>query len=432
MATEAISPLVKLFGSTLKGQKGDVPVSSLAELDAVGVYFSAHWCPPCRGFTPKLAAFYEKMKDAGKKFEIVFVSSDRDQGAFDEYFTEMPWMAMPYNERKRKAKLSKKFGVSGIPSFQIISPTTGRVTNEDGRAIVGSDPEGENFPWTKPAPPKLWDVLEGIEMKGKKGDVSVEDLRKNNKYLMLYFSAHWCPPCRGFTPKFAEWYNDNHDKLAGTDNSFETIFVSSDRDQGAFDSYWAEQPWLALPFDMRDKKKEISELFDVKGIPSLVVIDTESGNTITKEGRAGVSSDASASEFPWPKKSIEFMSGDNVSPINDTPMFIAFTKGATDEETQRILNATKPVADEYMARSKAEEEDMEIEFRVDKGCDFTDRIKGLLPDLGDNTVVIVDISMKKAMIGFPKLAEINEAAVRTFCADFEDESKEGQMINLKM
>ena len=46
----------------------------------IGIYFSAHWCPPCRDFTPKLAQSYsEGLRD---KMEIVFVSSDRDERAF--------------------------------------------------------------------------------------------------------------------------------------------------------------------------------------------------------------------------------------------------------------------------------------------------------------------------------------------------------------
>jgi len=34
------------------------------------VYFSAHWCPPCRQFTPQLARFYQQAKQAGRKFEV--------------------------------------------------------------------------------------------------------------------------------------------------------------------------------------------------------------------------------------------------------------------------------------------------------------------------------------------------------------------------
>lgn len=32
---------------------------------------------------------------------------------------------------------------------------------------------------------------------------------KGKKALALYFSAHWCPPCRGFTPQLAKWYSQD-------------------------------------------------------------------------------------------------------------------------------------------------------------------------------------------------------------------------------
>ena len=35
---------------------------SLKDFDFIGLYFSAHWCPPCRGFTPVLADTYNKIK----------------------------------------------------------------------------------------------------------------------------------------------------------------------------------------------------------------------------------------------------------------------------------------------------------------------------------------------------------------------------------
>ena len=52
-------------------------MSALADKQVVGLYFSAHWCPPCRGFTPKLTEVYTAIKGTDKSLEIVFVSSFR-------------------------------------------------------------------------------------------------------------------------------------------------------------------------------------------------------------------------------------------------------------------------------------------------------------------------------------------------------------------
>lgn len=47
-------------------------------------------------------------------WEIVFVSSDRDNASFDTYFEEMPWLALPFEEREAKAELNTLFKV-GAP-----------------------------------------------------------------------------------------------------------------------------------------------------------------------------------------------------------------------------------------------------------------------------------------------------------------------------
>lgn len=57
-----------LFGTKLQGKDGDGLVDSkLGDAEVVGIYFSAHWCGPCRGFTPRLVETYKSLKAAGKK-----------------------------------------------------------------------------------------------------------------------------------------------------------------------------------------------------------------------------------------------------------------------------------------------------------------------------------------------------------------------------
>merc|ERR1712117_711200 len=131
----------ELLGDTLLTSEGEKPTSAALEgATAIGLYFSAHWCPPCRGFTPKLAERYNSLKEAGAKVEVIFCSSDRDENAFKEYFAEMPWLALPFSNRELKGELSSMFGVSGIPSL-VICNKDGTKFNSEGRNVVMGEPE---------------------------------------------------------------------------------------------------------------------------------------------------------------------------------------------------------------------------------------------------------------------------------------------------
>ncbi|GMF10128.1 unnamed protein product [Phytophthora lilii] len=109
----------------------------LAGKKVVGFYFSAHWCPPCRQFTPFLSAVYDDMIEEHPEFELVFISSDRDPSQYAEYFGEMPFLAMPFEERAANQAMSTKFGVTGIPMLVFVDGE-GNVITMDGRSVVAN------------------------------------------------------------------------------------------------------------------------------------------------------------------------------------------------------------------------------------------------------------------------------------------------------
>ena len=65
----------RLFGATLIDRMGNRfnTAAKLAELDCIAIYFSAHWCPPCRAFTPHLG--HVTLQD-----ENPILDSNRDVG----------------------------------------------------------------------------------------------------------------------------------------------------------------------------------------------------------------------------------------------------------------------------------------------------------------------------------------------------------------
>jgi len=130
--------LNSLFGSTIIGPGGQQLSVDCLKGKIVGIYFSAHWCPPCRAFTPQLAAKYRELVGAGKNFDIVFVSSDKSEQEMKDYFGQMPWKALPFSSSK-KQELDAKYNVSSLPTLVLLDHL-GNTISLDGRSVVMSQP----------------------------------------------------------------------------------------------------------------------------------------------------------------------------------------------------------------------------------------------------------------------------------------------------
>jgi len=400
------------FGDLLNNVKlsNGKPASSLDGTTVVGFYFSAHWCPPCKMFTPQLAKTYNTLKQAGKKLEIVFVSSDKGPQEFDEYFAEMPWLAIPFAERGLKAKLSKLYGVQGIPTLVFVDGN-GKTITTKGREAISEDPEGKQFPWI---PPTVAECVGKELVKGQE-TISAESLK--GKTIGLYFSAHWCGPCRAFTPQLAALYK----KLQTAGKPFEIIFVSSDRDQASFDEYRATMPWAALPFSRRDEKNALSKRFEVEGIPTLVILDSiESGNVINAAARAAVSGDPEGADFPWHPKALNNLN-ENPDGINENVSVVALLGGASEASVAGI----QAVADKHYgpARAKGQAHADTRFFYANSDDGVAARIRQLTKTTGP-TLLILDIPDNGGFYAQPIEGDLTSTAVEAMMASYAAKSKE--------
>lgn len=131
---DEVTALGLLIGPRLLKGGTEVKTSTLRGI--VGVYFSAHWCGPCRSFTPQFRKVYERAKSKGRAFEVVFMSSDHDEQSFKEYFATMPWHAIPYEQRARYQHLNALFQIRGIPALVLLDAHTGGVLDTNARSRV--------------------------------------------------------------------------------------------------------------------------------------------------------------------------------------------------------------------------------------------------------------------------------------------------------
>ncbi|HTB81384.1 MAG TPA: thioredoxin-like domain-containing protein [Opitutaceae bacterium] len=86
-------------------------------------YFGAHWCPPCREFSPKLVEAYARLqKEFPNTFELIFVSNDRDAHEQADYAraVNMPWPMIRYSDLGGVRPI-EQWAPAGIPTLAVLT-----------------------------------------------------------------------------------------------------------------------------------------------------------------------------------------------------------------------------------------------------------------------------------------------------------------------
>ncbi|XP_050410244.1 nucleoredoxin isoform X1 [Patella vulgata] len=397
-----------LIGESVIKKNGDkVLTKSLCGKDRiVGLYFSANWCPPCRGFTPKLADFYTNFKksEKGENLEIIFVSWDKDVDGFTEYFSSMPWLAIPYSDRDKKAKLTKKYKVGGIPRFVLLDGENGKLITTDGFSQLMEDETGKDFPWRiKP----FHEMIKGKLLNGKDELIDSNELIKG-KIVGLYFSAHWCPPCRHFTPELIKTY----EKLKEEGKSFEVIFISSDRSSESFSQYYSCMPWFAVPFG-DNRLQLLTSQYGVDGIPTLVMID-EKGSIITINGRTSILLDRNCSEFPWYPKPLDELTQNAALQLNESVCLVLFTEGEDDE-----IERAKELLLESATKEHQKGEDQELFFFYGGDDEFCDQVRDFT-NLDDQNPLLAILDLPDQQVYVCPEKDITKDIVNNFTENYHN------------
>jgi len=74
----------------------------------------------------------------------------------------MPWKALPYSERDKKASLAKRYKCQGIPHLVFVDPKTWETITLEGRGAFSSESFIEDFPYHPKSSYDLSESMEGL------------------------------------------------------------------------------------------------------------------------------------------------------------------------------------------------------------------------------------------------------------------------------
>ncbi|KAH0668995.1 hypothetical protein KY289_023488 [Solanum tuberosum] len=167
-----------------------VPVHKLVGNNSV-LYFAASWSLPSQEFQPKLVTAYQEIKKKDENFEVIFISSDQDESSFNNFFSSLPWLALPFDD-ERRSFLSRRFNIVGIPVAIAIGPN-GSTVNTQVRQLLETHGAGA-YPFTEDHIKILQQQLDKNTTGWPKKDRN--EIHNEHELALIHQQVYLCSGCK--------------------------------------------------------------------------------------------------------------------------------------------------------------------------------------------------------------------------------------------
>mmetsp|Transcript_137 Transcript_137/g.410 ORF Transcript_137/g.410 Transcript_137/m.410 type:complete len:162 (-) Transcript_137:388-873(-) len=116
-----------------------------------------------------------------------------------------------------------------------------------------------------------------------------------DKIVLLFFGAKWCPPCRQFKPVVDEFYKAVQ-SIENKPVSLELIYVSLDYTQEDMVQSLLEG-WFSLPFE-HERREQLESKYEVEELPKVVVLSPK-GRLLIRNASPDIKSHGVDAYFSW-------------------------------------------------------------------------------------------------------------------------------------
>lgn len=130
------------------------------------------------------------MSSRGGCFEVILVSTDRDQKEFDVNVSGMPWLALPFEDRTRQ-DLCRIFNIKAIPALVLIGPD-GKPISTNGKSIITLY-GAKAFPFTQSS---IEEIEATLKTEGDSLPRQIKDTKHEHLLKLDMARAYVCDYCK--------------------------------------------------------------------------------------------------------------------------------------------------------------------------------------------------------------------------------------------